>query len=68
MCPTCLGKGARAALIALRQAGLVATLSGSGAVSEQSPEAGASVAPGAMVQLVLRRPLSTERQREAGAQ
>jgi len=59
--PALLGKGARASLIALRQTGLTATLSGSGAVSEQSPEAGKSVAPGAMVQLVLRRPPTSER-------
>lgn len=59
--PDLRGLGARASLVALKKAGLFATLSGSGAVSEQSPEAGAAVAEGAMVQLVLRRPASSER-------
>jgi cell division protein FtsI (penicillin-binding protein 3) len=59
--PDVLGKGARASLVALRRVGLSATLSGSGAVSEQTPEAGTAVAPGALVQLVLRRPLPEKR-------
>jgi cell division protein FtsI (penicillin-binding protein 3) len=59
--PDLRGKGARASLVELKRAGLVATLSGSGAVSEQTPDAGTAVAPGALVQLVLRRPVSPER-------
>jgi cell division protein FtsI (penicillin-binding protein 3) len=59
--PDLLGKGARNALVLLRQAGLQGTLSGSGAVHEQSPEPGKAVASGALVQLVLRRPPSSER-------
>jgi cell division protein FtsI (penicillin-binding protein 3) len=59
--PDLLGKGARSALVLLRQAGLQGTLSGSGAVHEQSPEPGKAVASGALVQLVLRRPPSSER-------
>jgi cell division protein FtsI (penicillin-binding protein 3) len=59
--PDLLGKGARASLVALRRAGLTATLSGSGAVSEQTPVPGSAVEPGALVQLVLRRPLPTKR-------
>jgi hypothetical protein len=59
--PDLLGKGARASLVALRRAGLIATLSGSGAVSEQTPEPGSAVEPGALVQLVLRRPVPAKR-------
>jgi cell division protein FtsI (penicillin-binding protein 3) len=62
--PDLLGKGARNALVLLRQAGLSGTLSGSGAVSEQSPEAGKAVASGALVQLVLRRPASATRSQQ----
>jgi cell division protein FtsI (penicillin-binding protein 3) len=54
--PDLSGKGARAALVLLRNAGLSGTLSGSGAVTEQAPEAGTRVASGALIQLVLRRP------------
>jgi cell division protein FtsI (penicillin-binding protein 3) len=59
--PDLAGKGARAALVLLKAVGLSGTLSGSGAVSEQAPEAGVSVASGALVQLVLRRPAPSER-------
>ncbi|HEX6240512.1 MAG TPA: penicillin-binding transpeptidase domain-containing protein, partial [Polyangiales bacterium] len=59
--PDLLGKGARGALVLLRQAGLAGTLSGSGAVSEQSPEPGKLVVSGGLVQLVLRRPPSSDR-------
>lgn len=62
--PDLMGKGARRALVLLREAGLSGTLSGSGAVSEQSPEAGKAVASGALVQLVLRRPPSSERSQQ----
>jgi cell division protein FtsI (penicillin-binding protein 3) len=62
--PDLMGKGARAALVLLKNAGLSGTLSGSGAVSEQAPEAGVSVASGALVQLVLRRPAPGERREE----
>jgi cell division protein FtsI (penicillin-binding protein 3) len=62
--PDLMGKGARAALVLLKNAGLSGTLSGSGAVSEQAPEAGVSVANGALVQLVLRRPAASERREE----
>jgi cell division protein FtsI (penicillin-binding protein 3) len=52
--PTLAGLGARASLVALRQAGLEPALAGSGVVVEQSPEAGAVVARGAQVQVRLR--------------
>jgi cell division protein FtsI (penicillin-binding protein 3) len=64
--PNLAGKGARTALVMLKSAGLSGTLSGSGAVTEQVPEAGVSVQSGALVQLVLRRP--APRERSAGEQ
>jgi cell division protein FtsI (penicillin-binding protein 3) len=59
--PDLTGKGARTALVLLKNVGLSGTLSGSGAVSEQVPSPGISVASGALVQLVLRRPTPSER-------
>jgi cell division protein FtsI (penicillin-binding protein 3) len=58
--PALSGKGARAAMVLLKNAGLSGTLSGSGAVTEQVPQAGASVASGSLVQFVLRRPAAGE--------
>jgi cell division protein FtsI (penicillin-binding protein 3) len=54
--PDLHGLGARAALVALANVGLAATMAGSGAAAEQSPPAGAVVSRGASVHLVLRRP------------
>ncbi len=61
--PRLKGLGARAALVALRRAGLVANLSGSGVVVGQMPDAKTHVARGASVQLVLKE-LGRERERE----
>lgn len=66
--PNLAGKGARAALVALREVGLMATLSGSGAVSEQSPGAGAAVSNGALVQLILTRPRPSARTQQDAAE
>jgi cell division protein FtsI (penicillin-binding protein 3) len=52
--PSLKGLGARAALIALRRAGLDASLIGSGVVAEQSPESGHFVARGSSVQVLLK--------------
>ena len=52
--PRLKGLGARAALVALRRAGLEANLLGSGVVAEQSPEAGLRAVRGSSVQLVLK--------------
>jgi beta-lactam-binding protein with PASTA domain len=54
--PDVMGKGARASVLALHHEGLVATLAGTGAVVEQSPEPGKAVARGATISLILRRP------------
>jgi cell division protein FtsI (penicillin-binding protein 3) len=54
--PDLKGLGARAAIVALQKAGFVPSLSGSGTVVEQSPEAGTEVTPGAAITLILRRP------------
>ena len=52
--PRLKGLGARGALVALRRAGLVASLSGSGIVAEQSPEAGAGLVRGSVVHVALK--------------
>lgn len=65
--PRLRGLGARASLLALRKAGLEGTLVGSGAVAEQSPEAGAVVARGANVHVVL-KPLGRGRDGEQDLQ
>ena len=63
--PDLLGKGARASVLALHQQGLSATLAGSGAVVEQSPEPGKLVARGAIITLMLKRPVRDDDKAES---
>jgi cell division protein FtsI (penicillin-binding protein 3) len=65
--PDLMGKGARSSVLALHRQGLGATLAGTGAVVEQSPEPGKLVARGATITLMLRRPSRPEEKLESAS-
>ena len=66
--PALAGQTARAAIVSAQRSDLLLSLSGSGLVRAQQPEAGAVVAAGSTVAVVLEAPESDRSQAPAGAE